>query len=463
MNPVPVPTTKFSVFDTAPQVDAPSTPRPNKSPIPDRPVKTPRTKDDQLNAGDGDNAMPEKMVLFKDEGGSNESAASSAADAEKEQVVTPWTVQSEGAVDYDKLIRDFGCHHLTKEIVDRMERLTGKRMHRWLRRGMFFSHRDFNHILDLYEKGQKFYLYTGRGPSSNMHLGHMIPFQFTKWLQDVFGCPLVIQLTDDEKFLFKDVPLEQAHKLAFDNARDIIACGFDVKKTFIFTNLDYHHHMYPTILKIQKFCTYNQARAIFGFTGSDNIGKAAFAAVQAAPSFSAAFETVLHTPNMPCLIPCAIDQDAYFRMTRDVAPRLGYRKPSLIFCKFFPPLQGRGGKMSGSEMNGAVYITDTAKVIKDRINKHAFSGGQETKELQQKYGANLDVDVSYEWLTFFMEDDDRLGEIARKYSTGEMLTGEVKKELITLLQAQVAEHQAIRATITDDMVREFMRVRPLEF
>ena len=56
-------------------------------------------------------------------------------------------------------------------MVDRMERLTGKKMHRWMRRGMFFSHRDFNHILDLYEKGIKFYLYTGRGPSSNMHLG----------------------------------------------------------------------------------------------------------------------------------------------------------------------------------------------------------------------------------------------------------------------------------------------------
>lgn len=122
------------------------------------------------------------------------------------------------------------------------------------------------------------------------------------------GCPLVVQLTDDEKFLFKDMELEEASRLAFDNARDIIACGFDVKKTFIFSNLDYYQHMYPTILRIQKFTTYNQARAIFGFTGSDNIGKSAFTAVQAAPCFSSAFETVLHTKNMPCLIPCAIDQ-----------------------------------------------------------------------------------------------------------------------------------------------------------
>ena len=70
---------------------------------------------------------------------------------------------------------------MSADIVDRMERLTGKRMHRWLRRGMFFSHRDFNHILDLYEKGTKFYLYTGRGPSSNMHFGtysHVLLFSF---------------------------------------------------------------------------------------------------------------------------------------------------------------------------------------------------------------------------------------------------------------------------------------------
>lgn len=41
--------------------------------------------------------------------------------------------------------------------------------------------RDFGKILDNYEKGKPFYLYTGRGPSSDsMHLGHLVPFMFTK-------------------------------------------------------------------------------------------------------------------------------------------------------------------------------------------------------------------------------------------------------------------------------------------
>ena len=87
----------------------------------------------------------------------------------------------------------------------------GRQAHHLLKRGMFFSHRDLEMILSTVEAGKKFYLYTGRGPSSDaMHLGHLIPFMFTKWLQDVFDVPLVIQLTDDEKFLWKDLKLEEA-------------------------------------------------------------------------------------------------------------------------------------------------------------------------------------------------------------------------------------------------------------
>jgi tryptophanyl-tRNA synthetase len=97
--------------------------------------------------------------------------------------------------------------------------------------------------------------------------------------------------------------------LAYENAKDIIACGFDPSKTFIFSDLDYIQHMYPTILQIQKLETYSQVRSLFGFQPSDNIGKSSFPAVQAAPSFSQAFPVPLRgEKNMPCLIPCAIDQ-----------------------------------------------------------------------------------------------------------------------------------------------------------
>ena len=42
--------------------------------------------------------------------------------------------------------------------------------------------------------------------------------------------PLVIQMTDDEKFLWKDLTVEEANRLAYENAKDIIACKF--RKSF---------------------------------------------------------------------------------------------------------------------------------------------------------------------------------------------------------------------------------------
>ncbi len=51
--------------------------------------------------------------------------------------------------------------------------------------------------------------------------------------------PLVIQLTDDETFLWKDLDLKEVKRLAHENAKDIIACGFDVNKTFIFSDIEY--------------------------------------------------------------------------------------------------------------------------------------------------------------------------------------------------------------------------------
>ena len=83
--------------------------------------------------------------------------------------------------------------------------MTKTKAHPWLRRGIFFSHKDLDLALNAYEKGEEIYLYTGRGPSSeSLHLGHMVPFMFTKYLQDALNAIVVIQMTDDEKYYFKD-------------------------------------------------------------------------------------------------------------------------------------------------------------------------------------------------------------------------------------------------------------------
>ena len=74
------------------------------------------------------------------------------------------------------------------------------------------------------------------------------------------------------------------------NAKDIIALGFDPNKTFIFS--DFRHiggAFYENMLQIMKHVTFNQVKGIFGFNESTNIGKIMFPAIQAAPSFSSSF------------------------------------------------------------------------------------------------------------------------------------------------------------------------------
>ena len=123
-----------------------------------------------------------------------------------DDVVTPFeiTAKTDAGIDYDKLIEKYGCFPITPELIARLERAIGERAHRFIRRGIFFCQRDLEQILDAYENRKPFYLYTGRGPSADaLHMGHCIPFIFTQWLQRVFDVPLVIQITDDEKYIYK--------------------------------------------------------------------------------------------------------------------------------------------------------------------------------------------------------------------------------------------------------------------
>lgn len=390
----------------------------------------------------------------------------------QEQVITPWEVdagvdengESKG-IDYNKLIESFGTKKITPELLQRFTEVTGEEPHPFLKRGVFFSERDLAKILDLYEHGEPFFLYTGRGPSSDsLHLGHMVPFVFTKWLQDVFDVPLVIELTDDEKFLFKQkLTIEDVKKFAIINCKDIIAVGFKPQNTFIFSDLAYMNPaFYENVVRVSRQITTTTAKAVFGFTDTDCIGKIHFASVQIATAFPSSFPDVLGLPpKTPCLIPCAIDQDPYFRVCRDVADKLKFSKPSLIHAKFFPALQGASTKMSASDTTTSIFMDDTPKQIQKKINKHAFSGGRATLEEHRELGGDIDKDIAYQYLSFFSEDDEKLDQLAKSYAKGELLSSEMKKECISVLQEFVGAYQERRAKVDQDVIDSFMKPHKL--
>jgi len=133
----------------------------------------------------------------------------------------------------------------------------------------------------------------------------------------------------------------------------------------------------------------------------------------------------------------------------------------LAALDLIPALQGAQTKMSASEEHTSIYLTDTPKQIKNKINKYAFSGGGATVEEHKEHGGNCDVDISYQYLKFFLEDDEKLEKLRKDYTSGELLTGFLKKELIDTITPIMTNIQERRKLVTDDMVKEFMRPRKL--
>lgn len=92
----------------------------------------------------------------------------------------------------------------------------------------------------------------------------------------------------------------------------ILKCWIQSAPVFLiscFKSCRQSSEFYKVIVQIQKHVTFNQVKGIFGFGESDCIGKIAFPAIQAAPSFSLAFPHIFNgKKDIPCLIPCAIDQ-----------------------------------------------------------------------------------------------------------------------------------------------------------
>jgi tryptophanyl-tRNA synthetase len=355
-----------------------------------------------------------------------------------EMIVTPWEVR--GTVDYERLILEFGTKPLTDELLQKIGKHTGE-LHLQLRRKLFFSHRDFDSVLDLYEKGTKFVLYTGRGPSGPVHIGHLVPWIFTKYLLDNFHTRLYFQMTDDEKFIIDDeMTLHETRNFAYENALDLIALGFVPESTFIIYDVADIAYLYDVALAVAKRITFSTAKATFGFQESTNIGWIFWPAIQAVPCF---IHTKLTGENVPALIPAAIDQDPYWRVTRDIAPKLGYHKPAQIHCRFLPGL-GVDGKMSASKPETSIFTTDTPAAVKRKI-WNAFTGGKATVAEQKKLGGNPNNCTIFQYFTYLFEDDDRkLLDRQTGCIAGEILCGECKRELTNRIIKFLIEHQKKR-------------------
>jgi tryptophanyl-tRNA synthetase len=348
--------------------------------------------------------------------------------------VTPWEVK--GEVDYNRLVKEFGVSKINEKLAKEFADL-----HPLLRRGIYFAHRDFDKWIESSKAGKKVSVITGRGPSENMHLGHLVPFLIAKSLQDKYDCEVFIPISDDEKFFVKEnLSYEKSIEYSKENILDLIALGFRPEKTFIFEDFVYTE-IYKYAARVAKRISYSTAKAAFGLKPESNVGWSFYPAMQAAHILFPQFVRGKHLS----VVPIGIDQDPFIRLTRDVAEHrdFGLDKPTALHAKFIPSLHG-GSKMSSSE-EGVIFLKDSPKEVEQKIKKYAFSGGKDTLEEHRKKGGNPDVDVSFQYLRMFFEPDDaKLAKIENDYRSGKMLTSELKEITIKKINAFLAEHQKKR-------------------
>ncbi len=395
---------------------------------------------------------------------SSNSNSNSNANANNSQIVTPWQVS--GKINYNKLIDQFGTEPITPDLITQFEKATNTPAHPWLKRGIFFTHRGLTSFLNSYSKGEPVFLYTGRGPSSQaMHLGHLIPFIFTKWLQETFNCPLVIQISDDEKSAFKGIPFNEVYKLGYENSKDIIACGFDKSKTFIFSNRNYRLNCKQFELlstEMQGITSIKEIKRIFGLTDENNFAMFKWPFYQTAAAYYLSYPFIFNSEPANCLVAHAIDQDPYFRLARDISGKMKLPKPSNIMSTFIPGLSGLDGKMSSTNStsnsrNDSIFLNDSSQTIKEKVLKYSYSGGGGDGSLEQhrQFGGDINKDIAYQYLRYFEMDDGKLEYIKKEFTKGNISCYEMKCLLLDKIIPLIEEFKENREKISDEIVEEF--------
>lgn len=356
----------------------------------------------------------------------------------------PWgSLQIE---DYDDKMEEFGIDPVD-ELVDRLPQ-----PHRYFRRDIIYGHRDFERVLDAIENDEPFAMMTGLMPSGQFHFGHKMLADQMVYYQEL-GAELYIAVADIEAALTRDMSLDRAKELAVDQyLTNYIALGLEPEQVnFYFQSAGSTH--YHTMSKLfAEYVTMNEVEAVYG---DITPGKLTSALTQAADILQPQFAE--HGGPKPVVVPVGTDQDPHIRLTRDIAarsPQAEFIKPSSTYHKFMRGLQG--GKMSSSKENSYIALSEDPDDACDKIDR-AKTGGKQSKEAQREHGADIAEDVVFELLAFHLiEDDDRLREIHQAYSSGELLSGELKQIAKEELRAFLDEHQARREQAAE-RVDEFLQ------
>ncbi|ELP84212.1 tryptophanyl-tRNA synthetase, cytoplasmic, putative [Entamoeba invadens IP1] len=360
---------------------------------------------------------------------------------------------TEKYIDYTKVASTLQINTISSDHLSRLEKLSGKPLHQFLRRGFYYSEIDFEEVITALEQKKPVYVFLQKLPSKEFSLSDYVDFALAKYLQETFGVKVVVQLLDDIVVLNRSATIQEVAKLVTETTKNVIACGFDAKNTLIFNDYNSFGKMYRTVTTIEKAMAFDVVKPFYSFENSDNIGKLSSPAIIAAGMFCGQFEEKIGS-EATCVVIENIKNGQFIKIVRDIAQAIGAQKPAALFRKNVPLLTGVAKFEECTKMN-AILMNDTEKEVERKINKVAFSGGRDTMEEHRKLGGQCDIDIPFNYINIFSDDDTLVKDTFDQYSTGKMLSGEIKKVASGVMKKVVLDFEAKKKPVTNAVVKTF--------
>lgn len=341
--------------------------------------------------------------------------------------IDPWG--SSKISDYEHVFKEFGLAKFPESTAKELE-------HRFFKRGIVIAHRDFDKVFQRLNQKKRFINITGIASSGSYHLGHKVDIDlfvfFKEQGADNYFCVCDLDAYSSRE---KIKTLDQAKEWAVKNVADALALGLSEKDIYVQSNREKEYYSFA--FEIGKKITANTFEAIYGRL---DLGKVSANLLQYAdimhcqlPAFSG---------KMPSITGIGLDQDPHARATRDVSKRLPYdlEVPSFIYFRHQSGLK-EGSKMSASEPDTAIFLSDSEGDIKRKVG-NCFTGGRNTAEEQRCLGGKPGVCKKYEIDLFHLDDDEKLLDIFDKCESGKRLCGDCKKLTVEYLGRFLKAHQA---------------------
>ncbi len=317
--------------------------------------------------------------------------------------ITPWEVKGD-YIDYNALISTFELDTITAGVKNLIKEIFGGE-HRLISRDIFYAHRFLKlALLDLKYNRSNIYVFTGKGASGPMHIGHLISIDLARWMQRNRGLDVYMQISDDEKFVLRpDLSFKQVREYALDNILDFIALGFEEGKTHIIWDTEVASWLYPLSLKLAKRVKISELKRLTKIDDSWNIGIAYYSAViQSVPALM--MEMELNEPYR-AIIPMAVDQDPLARVAVLLAEKIGVSKPSMIHSKFILGLNGEP-KMGTKDPSSAIFLSDDPNVVKEKLERSACGPPERCPSLSYLRVFEPDDDVFFNLWELCLKDPE---------------------------------------------------------